>query len=216
MVRGDGLDPNWTKGPFFRVPTRSDIFIYWISVGKVLGAFLSIYFTANLIASNRSSRFQFYFPWEKEIPLIEEFIFVYMSVFLFALLHLFVVPGQIMARAVRPLLWSVTMAGIVFLAFPTEIGYSWPPPAQNYHLFFNFLATVDKPHNLFPSLHICLSFILGRLLFYKENNFARLLLIVWFISVCFSIIFVHQHHVLDIVGGLFLGIFCMKYFFSAR
>ena len=62
----------------------------------------------------------------------------------------------------------------------------------------SWIYTFDKPHNLFPSTHISLSFM-STLILHKKAAY------IWFILIAFSTLFVKQHYILDILGGLVVG-----------
>lgn len=73
---------------------------------------------------------------------------------------------------------------------------------------FVAIHTFDKPHNLFPSMHVAFAFILRWTYHRHVRGLPRLLFHGWFLCVSLSTILVHQHHLVDLAGGLALAILC--------
>ena len=58
-----------------------------------------------------------------------------------------------------------------------------------------------------PSLHIACSILLIAAIFGNMSSlWVRFGLILWAILICVSVLLVHQHHLLDVISGLLLGI----------
>lgn len=202
--------------PLFQQPSREKIIFFTKRLCFILATWVLVYGSTNWISSQRSDLYALYFPWELNIPLVPEMIFIYLSVYIIPLLHLFVVSQEEMAEGSRTIVWSIWLSGILFLLIPTKIGFPWPPPTEAYPFFFGLVKTVDLPHNLFPSLHITLAYLLSRMLVRRERPLFNAFCFLWFLSVCFSIILVYQHHLVDILGGLCVGQFCWHLFYFKK
>jgi len=70
---------------------------------------------------------------------------------------------------------------------------------------------MDKPHNLYPSLHITFSAISAfTLLRHTQKKRMQVLLILWVIMIALSVILTHQHHLFDIATGFVLAWITLK------
>ncbi|MBN8539813.1 MAG: phosphatase PAP2 family protein [Deltaproteobacteria bacterium] len=110
----------------------------------------------------------------------------------------------------RDLILATGIAAVFFIAFPTELGFVRPTQFEAFENLFTFLYTLDRPHNLFPSLHVTFSaigaFYIGR----NKPKWIQAGLFVWIILICFSVLLVWQHHVPDIILGLSLALATRK------
>jgi membrane-associated phospholipid phosphatase len=88
------------------------------------------------------------------------------------------------------------------LLLPTQLG--WTQPAC-----FN----LDYPHNLVPSLHVAYAVLAGAVVWNGATaRWLRVLSGAWLALLISSVLLVHQHHLLDVVTGAALGIFCYRWF----
>jgi hypothetical protein len=73
---------------------------------------------------------------------------------------------------------------------------------------FSFLHGFDRPCNMFPSLHIALRTILADTYARHARGVLLWLVHIWFSLIGFSTVLTWQHHVIDVVGGFILALFC--------
>jgi predicted protein tyrosine phosphatase len=73
---------------------------------------------------------------------------------------------------------------------------------------FEFLYGFDHPCNLFPSLHVAILIILCRIYHRHSRGILRGLISSWFGLIGLSTVLTYQHHVVDVAGGLALGLLC--------
>lgn len=180
-------------------------------LGECLLLFLGLYMSTNYLNSVRSFHFQAYFDWELQIPLIPEMMFFYSLLYVvpFALPQL-LRQGELVpcAQAVKN---SLYVCSPIFLLFPTELGFSRViPDASFWAPAFAWVQTMDHPHNLVPSFHVVLSTLVFMPLFrnsYQSNRRKAYLYLAIMFLVDVSIIFVHQHHLLDLFVGLGIGLY---------
>ena len=101
--------------------------------------------------------------------------------------------------------YAIVIAGMLFILLPTELGFQWPLVTDTTHAGFELIHRLDRPYNLFPSLHIALSTVVLLLLLAHAAPWSRPIFLLWWVLLCLSVVLVHQHHLADIAGGLVLA-----------
>jgi len=171
-------------------------------------AFGVLYPLVNWLTGVRATTFGLYLDAEKAIPFQPLWIWAYLSVNL-----LFLLPPLVMRAAAMPLLGrrmlAATAAGCaVFLLLPAHLGFErMVPPDGMAHAAFGALFQADGPHNLVPSLHVTYASlcVLG-LQAATPRRSLRLAWWLWLAAIMASTVLVHQHHLLDVLGGLALAV----------
>jgi protein-tyrosine phosphatase len=176
-----------------------------------LGPFFFLsYGLANWSASQRAHVPSVVFDWEARIPFWGWTILPYWSIDLLYGLSLFLCTtrGELDTHA-RRLLTAQLTAVTCFVLFPLR--FSFAPPATDgfFGLMFAALAGFDKPFNQLPSLHIALAAILWALYARRLSGATRIVMELWLLLVCGSVLTTYQHHFIDIPTGLLLGALCM-------
>lgn len=136
-------------------------------------------------------------------------ILPYLSIDLFFVAAPFIIRrGDDLRIYTRRVVCVILVAGICFLLFPLR--YAFPRPSTPGWLgaIFDGFRALDAPHNLCPSLHAALLLLLG--LTYASNlrGITRAVVLTWFGLIALSPLLTHQHHVVDIVGGILLAAVC--------
>ena len=175
--------------------------------------FLVVYGGCNWITAQRSDIATFYFEWERSIPFVPFMVVPYLSI------DLFFVAAPFLCRSERELRTfsqritaAIIVAGICFLVLPLRFGFARPNADGWIGLLFDWFRAVDAPFNLFPSLHAALWLLLAQLYWRHLRGVWRAAAMVWFALIGLSPMLTHQHHVIDIVGGLALAISCVHLF----
>ena len=179
------------------------IFITWVIFLYLY--FLFSYMITNRINMIRPEQVHLYFDWETRIPLIPEFMIIYASLPIVFLTPLFLLKTSCLHLLGFRFILIMTISTVIFIVIPTTIGWERQVPNGFFDNGFHFLHYIDKPHNLFPSLHISLSATL--VIMVSNNHSSRLLkaaLWLWMFLICISVLVVHQHHLADIAGGFLL------------
>jgi membrane-associated phospholipid phosphatase len=189
-------------------------YLLWIGGANLF--FFVVYGYCNYYASQLPSEklYQLYFPWELNIPLIPWMILPYRSIEIIFYTSIFFLDHHALKKYGIQMMAAMIIAAIIFIVFPGECGFVRPDPELlgGYKIFFKILYYLDKPHNLYPSLHITYSY-LGLRAFYDftKSRKLKLTFTLWFILICFSVIFTHQHHLFDLILGLILGVFTYSF-----
>lgn len=175
--------------------------------------FMVVYHTTNALSSVRTDVQTWAFAWEQHIPFVAWFIVPYWSVDLFFVAAPFVCRDDVELRCLRNrIALSIIVAGICFVVMPLTLQFHRPEPFGPFAPLMASLYSFDKPHNLFPSLHIALRTILAALFVSKTGGIMRIVTHVWFSLIGFSTLFTWQHQLADVAGGFLLAAMCFQAF----
>jgi len=167
-----------------------------------------LYLITNRISSGFENTSQMFLQWELGIPLIPYCIILYTSFYLLLALGFLSCPTRLELKNFScQMMLSSVIACSIYLGFPSELGYSRMESAGVFQPIYNLLYVLDKPTSLYPSLHITFSYLaLFFVLAQTKQIVCRVFLLLWFLGICVSVVFVHQHHLFDIATGLALGV----------
>lgn len=149
-------------------------------------------------------------PIDGQIPLVEEFIVVYFGCYLFWFGGLFFMALGSSERFFdffARVLVCLCVAFCCFILLPLEITRPAVTEQGPFADAVRFLYKIDKPYNLFPSLHCFFNWIIyvqirGK----KEYPLAlRLFSCVFSLAVFASTLFTRQHFLLDVAAGFLLA-----------
>jgi len=174
-----------------------------------------LYLSSNCIAETFLSHHRLYLECEKDIPQVPGMIIFYESYFLLVLLSFIRAKSPKSIRALSiTMMVSAVSACTIFLLFPGELGFSRTMNIEGFESIFEALHRMDKPHNLYPSLHITFSSISAFTLIKqtKQKRFQALLLL-WVMMISLSVILTHQHHLFDIATGFVLAWITLKFIY---
>ncbi|MDR2208967.1 MAG: hypothetical protein LBE22_08365 [Azoarcus sp.] len=152
------------------------------------------------------------FDWERSIPLLPWTIIPYCSI------NLFYGPAFLCCRnksstnrlGLRLLSAQVICVACFFL-WPFRFAYDRPPVEGVLGVLFDILTKYDLPYNQAPSLHIAVLFIIWQ----KFATFTTLRTVrgaihAWALMIGLSVFTTWQHHFIDALAGLAVGIFCLR------
>lgn len=185
----------------------------WLGWGAiVLVWFVVVYGGCNWLTDLRSQRVRLHWDFELRIPLVPAALVVYQS-----LSPLMVLSGVVLKNAHQwralacTMMTAIGLAGIGFLVFPADLGYvPWHEdvPAEWYSPYA-LTESVVGSHNLFPSLHVALAWICAAAYAQSTPTWLVPLWCGWVGGIAVATLLVHQHHLIDVAGGIALGWFCM-------
>lgn len=181
---------------------------HYLKLASLLSVqFIVIYGGALWLGEKRVDVHHIYFDWERGIPLVPSFAWVYLSVTPLMLLPSLLLDVHQLNRLAWHMALAMLIAGAVFLLFPTTTGY--PPPAELSGAL-ELLRSIDRPYNLLPSLHVALSSLIVLQLYPVFGSHGRVIIVTWLAVLIVSVILTHQHHLADVFGGLLLAGACRK------
>jgi membrane-associated phospholipid phosphatase len=199
--------PQCTAGADGAPPTLGTR-LAWLAAATAL--FLFSYGGCLWFTAQRAAVPSFYFAWERHIPYVPWMIWPYLSIDLFFLGSFFVCRRRDELSALgRRLILATVLAAACFLCFPLRYGFAVPPTEGFLGGVIGAFRTFDRPFNLAPSLHIAFRSILWVVYVRHAKGALRPAVKVWFVLVGLSTLLVYQHHVIDVVGGLFLAMLCL-------
>lgn len=190
-------------GATWSLSRRLKVFCWW---GLWVGlAFFSVYPTTNWLAESRVKHYSVHLAAEPDIPFVAEFIWFYLSMYLlFALPPFFLQPPELKRLGIE-LIAATAVAGVIFVAFPAKLGFDRViPDAPLYSIIYASVFSIDKPFNLVPSLHVVYTCAIALSITRRMGQYSRGIVLVWVILITLSTLFVHQHHLLDIVSAIVL------------
>jgi membrane-associated phospholipid phosphatase len=191
---------------FAALPSSTEVRgVIWLTV--IFGLlFAVVYFGADMVSYGANQRWKVAFDFEKELPFIPAFAIAYLSIIPLLLL------APLIFRSTRDLLplfctlsLVVITAGICFLLIPIE--KSFPPRQADgiFGIFFNLADTINLSFNDLPSLHVALSLTACAAFAGRSNAIGKSLFAIWALLITVSTLFIHEHHILDIGGGVVLA-----------
>lgn len=184
---------------------------FWLALlGPVF--FLSYGF-ANIHTSRLKDVPSVYFEWERHIPFIEWTILPYMSIDAFYAASLFLcnTRRELDTHAMR-LLAATIISVTGFLLFPLKFAFLRPPMEGFSGILFAMLNDFDMPYNQAPSLHVSLLMLLWCIYARHLKAPARWWVHGWFALIGLSVFTTYQHHFIDGVTGVAVGVFCFYLF----
>lgn len=191
----------WTWRPGSEVVTLS---LRW--TGLLIVLFVAVYGSLNWLSTQRVDRWRLWFEWELAIPLLPWMAWAYLSLFASFFLPMFVLDAPRIHALCRRLAFATVVSDMCFLFFPAELGFTRLAPVQEGGFALGLIHQIDLPHNLAPSLHVSWSLILLCSMRAVSTAWLRRGFDAWLALLLASVVFTHQHHLLDVVGGMLVAL----------
>lgn len=141
------------------------------------------------------------------IPLIPIFSipYIFYLPFLFLTLSYFFFFTNLFRSISVSFIFCQIVASLFFAFLQTTVARPNIVSTDIFSRLILLIYSKDQPFNCFPSLHVSLSIISG---LYWVLKFPKIVLpmTVFVILICLSTVFVKQHYLVDIIGGLILAI----------
>lgn len=155
----------------------------------------------------------FWYAWETQIPFLPWTIVPYMSIDAFYAVSLFLCATRAeLDTHARRLLAATVISVAGFLLFPLQFDFVRPDTSGVYGALFDVLTGFDKPFNQAPSMHISLLLLLWLVYARHLRGLARWAMHLWFALIGMSVFTTFQHHVIDGLAGVIVGIACVYLF----
>jgi membrane-associated phospholipid phosphatase len=182
----------------------------WGTVSGVV--FFAVYPTCNWLTSLRSHHYQVFLESELAIPFLPSWIWVYVSMYVLFMAPPFFLDCGRLSLLGKQLILTTLAAGASFLLVPSVLGFTRTAPPTGYlHGFYEGVFQIDKPHNLIPSLHVIWSTAIAWALADSATLPWRIFFLSWAVAIALSTLFVHQHHLIDLVVAFVFVMIARKY-----
>jgi membrane-associated phospholipid phosphatase len=189
-----------------RLPNPEHWRAYLRFLAVFLAAFVPVYVGSGQLLTQLPDRsIHLYFEWEKSIPVIPWMIWPYLSLFTLYALPLLHMSESDMRQLSMQSVVAILLAGVFFIALPTQIGFTPTAVTGLHEPLFRLVARVDTPFNLVPSLHVAGATLI--VLGCSDRVDIRLARVyqVWLATLSVSTVLVHQHHIIDVIAGFALA-----------
>ncbi|MBQ7064974.1 MAG: hypothetical protein IJM90_08805 [Firmicutes bacterium] len=181
----------------------------WVTLAVMILIQFSIYFLTKFPVSLMTLH-DLMTPFDRRIPFIPGWIIIYILSYLSWGISLIWIVAESKPHGYRfacSYILCLIISCVIFLAYPGTLERPEPEGSGFIMFLVRVIYWFDSPTNLCPSLHVLISYFCWRGTFgcrkipvwYKVFNFVFLIL------VCFSILFVKQHVVLDIIVAIPVG-----------
>ncbi len=187
-------------------PERQDVVVSLRWAAFLTFLFLAVYLGCNWITSQRTGLYRLWFDWELKIPFVSAMVWVYLSLFVTFFLPMFALREAALNVLCKRLALAVVASGFLFLLLPAQLGFERPAEVPGQAAAFRLIYLFDLPHNLVPSLHVSWSALILGSLRVVSPPWTRRLLELWFLLLCAAAVLVHQHHLLDVLGGMLVAL----------
>lgn len=170
---------------------------FWVGI-----AFFTIYPLCNWLTSQRENVYHLYMQSELSIPLVPQFMWIYLSFYVLFIMPPLFLNQQELTKLGKEIILGTFISGIIFLLFPSVLGFERMVPTGAYKDMFETIFALDLPHNMAPSLHIVYSGAILLAIFQATQKVGiKIVALLWLLLISLSTLFVHQHHLLDIFLG---------------
>ncbi len=157
-------------------------------------------------------------PLDYMIPFVPHFIVPYLLIF-----PLVVVPFALawgdpkkLRKVAYAFLLATVIGEIIFIVFPTTMVRPQLQPGDIFTELVIHTYSVDSPpKNCFPSFHVTVS-TLATLLCMKLSKRVGLATLPLTVLIILATVFIKQHYVVDILGGLVLASFSYWWFWERK
>ena len=148
-------------------------------------------------------------PIDKQIPVLPIFVIPYLSfipiLFVVVPAILWKRPGDFKRFGLVVFITQMIL-NVLYLVVPATLVRPVLSGSDPFTVLLRDLIwKLDEPINTFPSNHVALSVVAILTLGFISRWRKYRLLQVWLLLVCASTLFVHQHVVLDVIGGVVCG-----------
>ena len=165
-----------------------------------------VYFGSRLINTGRR-HYIFKLFLDDLIPFRTEFVLIYVLAYVHWIVGYIMIAREkeeVCYRVISGDILAKLAAGLVFILIPTTIDRPWPGGSGLWDQCTRIVFSLDAPDNLFPSIHCLESWMVFRGSLYMENppKYYRPIMMICALLVFASTVFLKQHLVVDIAGGL--------------
>ena len=177
--------------------------IYAAFVGLV---FCIFYGGASFLSSKLQTSKAFIFSWEKDIPFCPGWSLVYLTVTPLVWLALFIFKQMSELKQMgKAIMIQVIIGAFFFLLWPLP-PFDSPLEVSGWAgIPYRFADELNLNFNKFPSLHVALSFTSAYFYGRATGLIYSVIFYIWAILIALSTLMIHEHYVVDVIGGIILS-----------
>ena len=169
--------------------------------------FIVVYGGADLLGAWVDDRYLVAFAFEASLPFLPWMAVIYLSILPLMLLAplVFDTPEKLLPLFVV-LSLEVVVAGVFFLLFPTQEIFPPRDGEASRAAIYYVADMLNLRYNNLPSLHVALSLTTAIALAQQGRGWGRWFYLVWGAAITVSSVFMHEHHIADVVAGSMLAL----------
>lgn len=176
-----------------------------------IGCFCVCYYSAAAVTSLHSYRIRVPVTIEHAIPFLPSWVVVYLSLNLMFVMMPFVFrTRRELMPLFRVLIWQTIIAACFFFVLPLASHLEKPPVCGGLGVVFIFAERINLAQNFFPSLHVSYAVTYAIAYGRGRQRVLQAILWLWSAAVIASTLFIHEHYVIDIVGGCALAVLVQR------
>ena len=169
--------------------------------------FLLLFAGANAIADRIPWRIEVTLPGELGVPFVPAAAVLYLSLNAMLGLAPFVLRAwRELVPLFATLVAETAVAALFFVALPVRNTFPERQADGVIGALFTLADTLNLEHNYFPSLHVAFAVTAALAYARKAGPGGRALLWGWATAIVGSTLLIHEHHLLDIAGGIVLAL----------
>ena len=139
------------------------------------------------------------------------FTYIYVSFFLQLFIAVVYTDEDISLKCAGAIVLNACIAAPVFYFFPTTMTAAFFNEGHlTSHFMSVFIRSLDKNYNCFPSIHIANSLVATVYFNVRRSKPWRMISILWFVLITWSVISTRQHYFIDVIGGLMVAVTSMS------
>jgi fatty acid desaturase/membrane-associated phospholipid phosphatase len=194
------------------LPTGMDAHAAWIFSLAFLIVFVVLFGGAGFLSGFIPWHAEVALPFELGIPFRPEWSLVYLSMILLLLLLPLARPRwRDLFPVFATLVVETIIASAFFIALPVQSGFPPRDGTGTWGGTFLLADTLNMERNLFPSLHVAFAATAALALASCVGLAGRVLFFAWASAIAASTLLIHEHHVVDVVGGVLLAALSWRY-----
>lgn len=181
--------------------------------------FNSLVYTGTQILCAGAKHYDFTSKFDRQVPFVKEWIWIYVICFGFWGINYILISREgkeHFYRFVSADMLSRFICGIFFVLVPTTNERPEVLGTDISSHLVRFIYSMDRPTNLFPSIHCLVSWFcfIGLARSQKIPKWYKAFSFVFAILVCCSTQFTKQHYMIDVFAGIAIAQMC--YMFSKK
>jgi membrane-associated phospholipid phosphatase len=180
-----------------------------ILVAAMIIFYVIPYFLLNILTEYREAG-ELTTEIDRMIPFVPEAVLVYVSYYLFLWLNYFLLKDKnYFRKVIGTLIIASSICYLIFLLMPIQMTRPEVDGGEIAEAITLGLYSIDgKGYNCFPSIHVTMSFLTAAFCWRYNRKYWWAAL--WAGAIIMSTMLVKQHYVLDVLGGLVLGMVIHK------